>query len=353
MKIGIYAPAKNELHHVDAWYESCKDADVICVADTGSTDGTLEKLQSLVVSIASIRIMPWRFDDAFNFAMSLLPGDVDVCIRLDMDERLQPGWRAALEAAWTPTTTRLRYPYVWNWNSDGTPGRTWYSDRIHARSGYRWVGATHEGLCARTAETQTFTDNVKIWQFPDAKDKKNDLSLLLEAVNEYPHDARIHAYLGREYMYQNQHEQAVKTYMKFLGMSWDRSERGQAMINLAKCDPSNQVNWLKMAAIEVPGHREPLVELAQHYHNTADWVNCLKYAKAALDITVHPMDYTCTPEAWGSQPWDLAGIGAWNMGMYQESLVYAEHALELNPTDERLQNNVKLIKEFLKEKLDN
>jgi hypothetical protein len=39
--------------------------------------------------------------------------------------------------------------------------------------------------------------------------------------------------------------------------------------------------------------------------------------------------------------------------MYQESLVYAEHALELNPTDERLQNNVKLIKEFLKEKLDN
>ena len=348
MKIGIYAPSKNEINHCLDWYNSCKEADVICVADTGSTDGTDIKLIELGVKVTPIRIIPWRFDLAFNFAMALLPDDIDVCIRLDLDERLQPGWREAIENAWTPSTTRLRYPYVWNW-IDGKPGRTWYSDRIHAREGYIWRGATHEGLVARLPEVQTFTDDVKIWQFPDVKDKKDDLMLLLEATNEYPHDARLLAYLGREYMYQNQFENAINIYKKFLGMSYDSLERGQAYVNLSKCDIDSRETWLKIAAIEVPNHREPLVELAQYYHNQSDWVNCLLYAKRALTITTHPMDYTCTPEAWGAQPWELASIASWNMKLYQDSLNYAKHALEYSPNDKRLKNNVNIIQNFINE----
>ena len=196
LKVGIYSPCRNEEKHVNDWYESCREADYIYVADTGSTDNTIQLLKERGVVVTNVSIQGWRFDLAFNIAMCLLPADTDVCIRLDMDERLQPGWRAALEKAWTPETTRLRYPYVWNWVAPGIPGRTWYSDRIHARSGYYWQGHTHEGLCARVPEIQTFTDDVKIWQFPDAKDKKSDLPLLQECVNEWPHDARLRAYLG-------------------------------------------------------------------------------------------------------------------------------------------------------------
>jgi glycosyltransferase involved in cell wall biosynthesis len=347
MKIGIYCPAKNELKHVDAWYESCKQADIVCVADTGSTDGTKERLIELGVKVSDVRIIPWRFDDAFNTAMYLLPDDVDVCIRLDLDERLQPGWREALEKAWTPETTRLRYPYVWNWNPDGTPGRQWYSDRIHSRKGYRWMGATHEGLCSRLPEVQTFTDDVKIWQFPDAKDKKGDLSLLLECKSEWPHDARLRAYLAREYMYQGQFDKSTETYKEFLAMSWDKVERGQALINLSVTDPSNKEFWLRMASIEVPTHREPLVSLAQHYYDIKDWPKCYKAAKDALAITVHPMDYTCTPEAWGWQPHDLLSIAAWNLGLHQECLEQSRTALKRAPNDQRLQNNLRLVEEFM------
>lgn len=353
MKIGIYCPAKNEVKHVDAWHESCKNADIICVADTGSTDGTKERMLELGVKVTDLRIMPWRFDDAFNFSMALLPDDVDVCIRLDLDERLQPGWREGLEKAWTSETTRLRYPYVWNWNPDGTPGRQWYSDRIHARNGFRWMGATHEGLCSRVPEIQTFTDDVKIYQYPDAKDKKNDLPLLIETTNEYPHDARLKAYLGREYFYRGEMENATKTYKEFLGMSCNKIERSQAMINLSHADPDNKVFWLKMATLETPGHREPLVSLAQHYYFKADWPNCYKYASDALKIVNHPMDYTCTPEAWGYLPHDLASIAAWNLGLYKESVEQAEIALSRNPNDERLKNNLRIVKEFLDKKLSN
>lgn len=353
MKIGIYCPAKNELKHVDEWYKSCKQADIICVADTGSTDGTKEKMIKLGVKVTDLRIIPWRFDDAFNFAMALLPDDVDVCIRLDLDERLQPGWRKALEKAWTAETTRLRYPYVWNWNPDGTPGRQWYGDRIHARSGYRWMGATHEGLCSRGPEQHTFTDDVKIYQYPDAKDKKHDLPLLIEATKEYPHDARLRAYLGREYMYRGDKENSIKTYKEFLSMSWDKVERSQAMINLSNVDEENKVFWLKMASLETPGHREPRTGLAQHYYHLGDWINSYKYAMEALAITKHPMDYTCTPEAWGYLPHDLASIAAWNLGLYSESLEHARQALERNPQDERLKNNLKLVEDFVNEKLKN
>ena len=351
MRIAIYGPTKNQIHHVDAWYDSCKDADIICVADTGSTDGTKERMLALGVQVTDVRIMPWRFDDAFNTAMYLVPDDIDVCIRLDTDERLVEGWRTALETAWTAETTRLRYPYIWNWNDDGTPGRQWYGDRIHARRGYRWMGATHEGLCSRLPEVQTFTDNVKIHHFPDIKSKSGDLALLEESVKEWPQDSRIRAYLAREYMYQRQFDKAAETYKEFLGMSYDTVERCQAMTSLAQAEPDNKIFWLKQAAYEVPTHREPLVNLAQHYYETGNWKQCYDHAKKALKITKHPMDYTCTPEAWGWQPHDLLSIAAWNLKLYKESAEQAKLACDAAPNDSRLQSNLKLITDFMAKNL--
>ena len=51
MKICLYAIAKNEIKEVDAWYESMKEADEIIVLDTGSTDGTPERLRELGVTV--------------------------------------------------------------------------------------------------------------------------------------------------------------------------------------------------------------------------------------------------------------------------------------------------------------
>lgn len=351
MKIGIYAPCKNELKHCEAWYESCKNADTVVVADTGSTDGSKEKLQSLGVKVTDVRIIPWRFDDAFNIAMSLLPEDIDICIRLDMDERLTEGWRENLESVWIPgKTTRARYPYVWNWVSEGVPGRTWMGDRIHARADYRWVCATHEGLISRSGKEElVWTESFQIHQFPDIKKKDGDLSLLLEAVKDSPTDSRIRAYLGREYTYRKDYENATRVYKEFLTMPSNNIERGQAMINLSVTDPDNKIYWLKTAALEVPTHREPFTNLAQHYYNIQNWQESLNYAKKALEITVHPMDYTATEEAWGSLPYDLAAIALWNLKLYKEALWYAEKAVEHKPNDERLKNNLKLIQDKVKE----
>src|ERR1700755_1635672 len=107
MKIAVYTIALNEAAHVDRWAGSAAGADYRIVADTGSTDDTVERLTRAGVTVHRIAVKPWRFDVARNTAMGLIPPDVDVCCTMDMDRFLGPGWRPKLEAAWTEGTTAL------------------------------------------------------------------------------------------------------------------------------------------------------------------------------------------------------------------------------------------------------
>src|SRR6266550_4008556 len=107
LKIAVYTIALNEAAHAERWASSAADADYRIVADTGSTDDTVERLTRAGVTVHRIAVRPWRFDDARNAALALIPADVDVCCTMDMDRFLEPGWRAKLEAAWTLDTTGL------------------------------------------------------------------------------------------------------------------------------------------------------------------------------------------------------------------------------------------------------
>src|SRR5689334_12023085 len=147
LKVAVYTIALNEAMHVDRWADSAVDADYRIIADTGSTDGTVERLREKGVIVHPIAIRPWRFDDARNAAMALIPGDVDVCVTMDMDVFLAPGWRPKLEAAWTEGTTALYIRMILRPNTDnldgvgGSPSKS-----FHHRWGYRFKRPVHEAL---------------------------------------------------------------------------------------------------------------------------------------------------------------------------------------------------------------
>jgi glycosyltransferase involved in cell wall biosynthesis len=108
MKIAVYSIALNEHQFVKPWFESAKEADYLLIADTGSTDGTVELAKSLGINVQTILVKPWRFDVARNASIALLPADIDYCIALDMDEVLLPGWKQCLEKALENNWTRPR-----------------------------------------------------------------------------------------------------------------------------------------------------------------------------------------------------------------------------------------------------
>ena len=70
------------------------EADYIVILDTGSTDGTYEKLQEdpRVTLVKQQEIKPWRFDVARNESMKLIPDDADILVCTDFDELFEPGW---------------------------------------------------------------------------------------------------------------------------------------------------------------------------------------------------------------------------------------------------------------------
>ena len=78
MKVAVYTIALNEEQFVERWYNSVKDeADYLLIADTGSTDGTVEKARALGINVVSIWVKPWRFDQGRNASLALVPPDMD------------------------------------------------------------------------------------------------------------------------------------------------------------------------------------------------------------------------------------------------------------------------------------
>lgn len=344
MKVAIYTIALNEEQFVERWYESAKDADYLLIADTGSTDKTVELAKSLGINVVDLRVSPWRFDDARNAALAALPIDIDMCISLDMDEIITPGWRKPLEKLWKKGVTRPKYKHIWSWTPDGLPGLEFAYDHIHARKGYRWKHPVHETLFPYgIEEVRDFTAELETHHHPDpTKSRAQYLPLLEMSVKEDPYSDRNSFYFARELYFYNQHEKAREEFKRHLSIptsTWP-PERAASMRYLSKVDPEDAVSWLLMAIKEAPGRREALVELSNHCYQKENWECCYEYSKAALEIKEKPLDYLCEEFAWGALPWDLAAISAYNLKKYEEAANYGKTAVDLDPSNPRLKTNL-------------
>lgn len=345
MKIAVYTIALNEEHFIERWAKSCEEADYRLVVDTGSSDDTVAVANANGCHTATIKVSPWRFDDARNAALALIPDDIDFCISLDADEVLTPNWREAF--GWLDKeTTRPRYKYVWSWNADWTEGLVYSGDKVHKRHGYRWIHPVHEVLKPSINEVQQWFPLV-IHHYPDpTKSRSQYLPLLELSVQENPDDDRNLFYLGREYMFNGQNELAIHYLEKHLKLSTWRAERSTSMRYIARMT-NDKEHWLLRACAEAPERREPWNDLALYYYEARSWESTLYCAKRCLSIVDKPLEYLCESEAWGSQPHDLAGISAWNLGDYEYALTQMLKALELAPNDERIRNNTAVMSETI------
>ena len=121
MKFAIYAIVKNEEKHIQKFIsyhlQELQEQDSFIILDTGSTDNTTNIINKYAnkIKLFTHVFEPFRFDDARNMSLDLVPLDVDFCISLDADETLSKGWRQKIEDALEPLTTKLHFPYIYSW----------------------------------------------------------------------------------------------------------------------------------------------------------------------------------------------------------------------------------------------
>jgi glycosyltransferase involved in cell wall biosynthesis len=344
LKIAVYTIALNESAHVERWVNSAADADYRIVADTGSTDDTVERLTGAGVTVHRIAIRPWRFDDARNAALDLIPRDVDVCCSMDMDMYLEPGWRPKLEEAWTPGTTALWCLMALRSTvDDPTPTTTYPSKNFHARWGYRFRRPVHEALfCSGEEVSPMRLDIVMNHLRTGETNHERYLALMELAHREDPGDAQICFWLGREYMYANRHEQGIELLQRYLALpssTWG-DERSEAMRFLAKMQPDQKMAWLDRARSETPHRREIWLDLAEEFHGQADWLNLFWACTNGIEKTHRTGSYLDDGSCWGFRLFDLGAIAAWHLNAMDLAVQWGQKALELDPNNQRLKDNL-------------
>mgnify|MGYP006267960039 FL=1 len=351
IKIAVYAIALNEIKHVDRWAEATKHADYRIVADTGSTDGTPEALRKHGVSVYDINIKPWRFDDARNAALALVPQDADVCVILDMDEVLDKNFIKHVRNKWQPSWTNA-------WITMETAPNKWIRDRLHSRHGWRWKYPCHE-VQVWYGEGEPILGDIQqaiISHQPDnTKSRGQYLELLKLSVKEYPTDPRMWAYMCREYYFHNQWENCIDAANKMIDLpnGWDVERAavcrwaGQSCYNLERHDEATK--WYDRGVQILPTEGEPWYGIAVDAYRNKDWPKVLDASVRILEMprSVH---HCHESEVWDWKAFDLASIAAWELKQPEEALVFAEHALNGNsPESERIKRNVDFFRKALSE----
>ena len=354
-KIYVYAICKNEEKFVERWMNSMSEADGIIVTDTGSADGTVEKLRAMGAVVYEETVVPWRFDTARNLSLTHVPEDADICVCTDLDEVFEEGWREKLENAWSSGVNRGNYWYNWSLKDDGTPDVQFVYFKVHTKENYIWEAPVHEYLryTGETPEKKVFVNGMTLNHYPNrAKSRGSYLPLLELAVKEKPDSERNMYYLGREYFYNKKWDKCINTLMKHLSMptsKW-KEERCASMRWIAKAyhelgNKKESYGWFYRAVAECPDMRDAYVECAKTAYAYKDWQRVLFFTQEALKIKEKSSVYVNMGYAWDHTPYDLAGLACYWLGMYKKSFQYFQDALSLKPQDERLLKNLRFAQE--------
>ena len=345
-KVCIYCIAKNESAFVDRFMDSVRDADLVVIGDTGSTDDTVEKFRRRGAVVHQIEVKPWRFDVARNRVMDLVPPEYDCLFSIDIDETIETkDWKQKILAAW-PGKTRLRYRYAWSLRPNGTPDRQFIYDKIHSRA-LRWVSPCHEIL--EGIDHGGMVD-IDVYHRPDpAKSRGSYLGLLEMAAKERPQDSRTIHYYGRELFYHGNYLEATRVLEQHLtdrdAWSAERAESCRMLAESAiRLGRPEQAEQFYKKGIEIcPGAREPLTNYAKWLQEQGRHQECCEYGLLALKITERQNHYLEDRRSWEEGPYDLVGTSAWWIGCWETSVEYSKAALQMAPGDTRLQDNYKTV----------
>ena len=100
------------------------------------------------------------------------------------------------------------------------------------------------------------------------------------------------------------------------------------------------MDWLDAARREAPHRREIWHDLAEELHGQADWLNLFWACANGIEKTHRTGSYLDDAHCWGFRLFDLGAIASWHLNAMDRAVDWAGKALELDPGNQRLKNNL-------------
>lgn len=355
MKIAVYAICKDEKANIQDFIKNTIDADLVVIADTGSTDGTQTELRQVESDRVKFyeMVMPFfRFDYARNFALNQIPKDIDYCLFLDLDERLEQGWYQKLIKALQERPNEVNTTLVQAVDENGEVKESFYQLKCHQRDNYTWRYPCHEVLMTDIENPISVSADIKVYHNPDMNKEREYLPLLEVGAKERPDDQRTLYYYGRALYSAGRYLEAIEYLDQGVDapyMQWTKQKAAcYKYLALSHHEmtgfSSAEYYYLQYLSLSLD-EAEAFYEVAYAYYDERSFemakALCLRLLKLAQTNQKTDNFIYRDLDCWTWKPYDLLAYISFELKDYMGYLNNAAKAVELFPgEDERLKGNL-------------
>lgn len=277
--ICLNAIVRNEAATIERMLESCVGfVDEYVIVDTGSTDNTVEKIQSFHKLKGHVLFHPFQnFGESRNFALTkakqLTHCDYILFLDADMILHVEHDIPLPLDAATIPQKSEeLVYSNV---------------RLVRTTLDVRCVGSTHEYFDIPCTPIPLKQEDIWIEDRGDGGYKQDKYERDLRLLSQDPWNERTVFYLAQTHMCLNNHRQALEIYKMRLSMGGGHAEKEFSILQMVRCS-------LTLERVQEAEHYKTLgnwhtkdicYEFAKHHRNNGNNIKALQYAIEGLAFT--------------------------------------------------------------------
>lgn len=378
MTISLNLIVKNEEDKIKKALDSIyKYVDEICITDTGSTDKTIEVLESLEypVKIKISHFNPTTHPEAFfpdgsiysfcqarnfNFAQATS----EWILWMDADDMFHnpQNLKALLEAAEKNDLSGYYFQYHYLLK-DGRPTETHWKLQMIKNDGHgKWKGNIHEDFLPdkfiKYANTEA-VQRVHIMGNPDdPKKHERNLKILMRELQEQGDtpDPRTLFYTGRAFVTTGEYESAIPLLEKYCELSGYKEELYEGMYLLAECymemKQYDEARKVCHRGIELrPATPDLYYSMARVYLYEQDYLTAKEWLEIGFQRKDTQGNVTNFPHRYTTQPLSLYAVALMYLGKLDDAFNSINKALKHSPKDKHLEGIRNLIA-FTKKRKD-
>jgi glycosyltransferase involved in cell wall biosynthesis len=280
---------KNESNIITRLFDSvCNIIDTYCICDTGSTDDTIEIIETYFkeknISGKIIHKEFINFSFNRNFSYYEAKNMADYVLLLDADMVLD------IKSSFDKDNMNADIYQI----PQDNVNLKYYNTRLVSKNiSIEYKGPTHEYIDILGPSTSKKIDDLVIIDLDDGGCKgnkfKRDIDLLEQGIIDEPKNARYYFYLANSYKNTGNMAKAIEKYKKVLEMgSWEEEvfycyyELGHCYKNMG--DNDNMLHYWLEGWNYRPTRAETLYEIIHYYRNKCKWNLCKLFYNIAKNI---------------------------------------------------------------------